>query len=179
MKIGVSLFISILFLTSLTLPAQAKRGPNIQLTPLLTNELNTVLENTEQLQQTFFHRLEVDVKPTVHKLMMSLERAKSYSTSEVSISDRQHLLRLLDAAEQKLSRLLATKGESRRKHLQEVFETLAHLPRIYSLDSKFKIFFCNRDRSSWIQSVRNPRNAQNPQNPIHPETMGNCGSTVQ
>lgn len=162
----------IVFLLILDDASAAKRGPNISLGSDLTTTLNQVLDQTVSLQKSVIQKRADESKIIIAKLVQNLDSARRLSASE-PINIRSHLLKLLNASEAKLVVLLNLRGDVFRASFREAMETVAHFPRIYRLDQKYRILFCDKDKASWVQDKTKP------QNPVSPDRWLNCGSTVE
>lgn len=150
----------------------AKRGPNIALGEHLTQSLNQIMDQSIALQTLVIEGRAERAKVVVGKIISQLESARRSSTDE-PINIRSHLLKLIQASETKLGYLIGLRGEAFRLSFKEALETMAHFPRIYKLDQRYRIFFCDKDKSSWVQIGVRPRN------PVSHEKWINCGSTVE
>lgn len=149
--------------------AQAsKRGPPIVLESNVANELNRLLNSSELVQKSVVSQDEKLIQHSLRQMIVNIDRARVVS-GIVNGNSRHHLLKILEAARYHLEYVKVSQGEQRRESFKEALAQISNLPRIYALDSKYRIFFCSKDRSSWVQSTKSP------QNPIHPQTLGGCG----
>ncbi len=150
--------------------ADARRA--IVLDESLTQEVNELLGQTVDLQTSFYNQNENEITASLNQTLKQIDDAKSASLVIEEYS-RSHLNKILDAAKSRLELTQTTQDEIRRRNLKSAFEQLAHLARIYKVDNKYRIFFCPKDRSSWVQTGWKAKN------PINPETLGSCGKAVK
>ena len=144
----------------------------IVLSQVLTSELNQLLSDSGELHRSFFNQNEESISQALSKTLKQINRAKE-SSVVIEEHSRSHLNKILDAAKGRLELTQTTEGDARRRNLKSAFEQLAHLARIYKVDRRFRIFFCPKDRSSWVKVGWKAKN------PINPETLANCGKAVK
>lgn len=63
-------------------------------------------------------------------------------------------------------------GESRRASIRELLKRVVLLTKLYNVEHPYKIFFCQSDRSVWLQRGSKPRN------PTSIDSHPNCGILV-
>ncbi len=169
--IQVRLLIVALLSVWLFSPVAGASGRSIPLNGAVTVELNELLELTTELHDSLVEKDEDLIEVSLDRIMSQLARTKKLSFA-VADHTRSHLERILEAIRIQFEMFQATDGETKRGHLKEAFYQLAHLRRIYDLDSKFRIVFCEKDRASWVQVGWKAKN------PVNPETLGSCGKVV-
>lgn len=132
---------------SLGVPAVAGQ---LSLAPALTSELNHVLNISDVLHRSLVEQNEEQTEISLREMVIQLGRARAASFM-AKPHDRRHLLRILDAAHEHFELTQSSYGDERRARLEEGFNQLANLVRVYRLDQSFGIFFCPKDRTTWIQ----------------------------
>lgn len=165
------LFIFVALLIFVTLPqAEARRSAQKMNAPsALKSELNLLLRSSVDLQVASYKRKDTAVKKAVKNL---LQRIDSTSQKVYLAKDQSpHITKILDTSRSALVRSQKVSGSARQTHLQKVFRQFVLLAQMYQLDP-FKIFFCPKDRSVWLQE------SSKPQNPVNPDTYGDCGKMV-
>lgn len=149
---------------------QARRAvQKIQIKGELRNELNALLKATVDLQQSSYKRKEKGVISSMRQLQMRLKSVakKVYLAKQQST----HLIKIINSAQLNLGKAQKARDSRRHTFLQHVFSQLVIVAQLYQLDT-YKIFFCPKDKSVWLQK------GSQPQNPVNPETFGNCGKLV-
>lgn len=121
-------------------------------------ELNAVLKTSLSLHQALVAQNEDQMELSLRDLLVELERAKSVSTA-IKPHERAHLVRILDAARDSFAAMQSAFGEERKSDLVEGYNQLVNLARIYRLNTAYGIFFCPKDKTTWIQRGNK---AQNP-----------------
>lgn len=99
--------------------------------------------------------------------------SQALRTADPDRQNKQHLDRILSEAQKSLEQFTATRGESKKQSLQNAFKQLVLIGQTYKTGEDFKFFFCNRDRSVWLQKGSKPKN------PINPDNFLNCGTRVE
>ena len=145
----------------------------LHLAPALTNELNSVLRVSDGLHKSLVSHNEEQIEMGLRDLVLQLGKAKGASHL-AKPHDRRHLVRILEAAHEQFELTQSSYGDERKARLEEGFNQIANLVRIYKLDRNFGIFFCAKDRTTWIQK------GVKPQNPFRTEgsTREPCGMRV-
>lgn len=134
----------------------------------LTKALNEVLHVSESLHRALVVQDEEKTEIAVRDILQQLEVARRYSVL-AKYHERGHLLRIIESAKEHFELTQSMYGEDRKSRMEDGFNQLVNLIRIYRLKSDFGIFFCAKDRSSWVQK------GFRPQNPFRPETLRDCG----
>lgn len=131
--------------------ARAASG-ELVLAPQLTRELNAVLQAGDDLRLTLIQQNEEQADIGIRDLLQQIDRARALSHL-AKPHERQHLLRILEAAKESFQVVQTTYGSERRGHLEDGYNQLVNLVRIYRLDRVYSIFFCPKDKTSWVQKV--------------------------
>lgn len=132
----------------------------------LRTELNNVLKSAAALQEASYKRNEGATSAAARDLLKHLDAANK--KSHFAKEQKTHLVRILTAAKENLERSRRSAGADRQTYYQKAFKQLVLIVQVYQLDP-YKIFFCPKDKSVWLQK------GSKPQNPINPETYGTCG----
>lgn len=135
----------------------------------LRAELNAVLKATVDLQESSFKGQDPKMAIAMKTLIQRIDSASA--KSHLANEQQPHILKILQAARTALEKSRRTGGRDRNTFLQKAFSQLVIVSQMYQLDS-YKLFFCPKDKSTWLQ-----RGAK-PQNPVNPETFGDCGKLV-
>lgn len=136
----------------------ATRAPaGLALSPTLTNELNQVLRAGDLLHQALVGRSDEQIEMSVRDILWHLDRARN-ALRTAKPHERAHLSRILSAARQHFEVTQTAYGEERRSRLEDGFNQLVNLVRIYRLDKSYSIFFCPKDRTTWVQKGSRGRN---------------------
>jgi hypothetical protein len=135
--------------------AQAGR---LVLAPSLANELNLILRASDVLHQSLVNQNEEQIEMGLRDVIWQIDRTKS-SLHMAKPHERGHLVRILDAAREQFEMTQTSFGDDRRSSLAEGYNQLVNLIRIYRLDRSYDIYFCPKDRTTWVQKgarVQNP-----------------------
>ncbi|MCB0356461.1 MAG: hypothetical protein KDD40_05610, partial [Bdellovibrionales bacterium] len=142
----------------------------IEVNPAIRNELNIILQNTDQLHSACIEQDEGQIELSTKNVIKSIKRA-AHNSARVQI-EITHLVKVLNAAKDKLELSQNFSGQKRLDSLKEAFKDLVQIAQVYKLDH-YNIFFCSKDKSLWLQKSSAPKN------PINPEKFGKCGRLVQ
>ncbi len=162
--------LTLTLLFSLSLHARA-RAPKIELSSPIIAKLEMILIKADELRQALVIKQDQIATARMHDLVRALSETRH--TADPDRQNKQHLDRILGEAQKSLEEFAASKGEGRRVSLQNAFKQLVLIGQTYKTKGNFKFFFCNRDRSVWIQQESKPKN------PINPENFLNCGTRVE
>lgn len=164
------LFLSAIAVGLTSLSSEARRPINkIKVQGDLKTELNSVLKASVDLQESIFKDPDPKVSQSIRKLIQKLDSASK--KAHLAKEQKTHMLKMLTAAKTALEKSRRTTGANRHTFLQTSFKQVVGLAQTYQLD-KYKIFFCPKDRSVWLQRGSKPRN------PVNPGTLGTCGKPV-
>jgi hypothetical protein len=166
----VYLFFSVIAVGLISPSSEARRPINkIKVQGELKTELNSVLKATVDLQESIFKDSDGKISQNIKKLVQKIDSASK--KTHLAKEQKTHMLKMLTAAKTALEKSRRTTGADRHTFLQVTFKQLVGLAQTYQLD-KYKIFFCPKDRSVWLQR------GNKPQNPVNPGTLGTCGKPV-
>lgn len=167
LNFGRAIFLALLFVPAISMarrPVVKNKLPNE-----LKVELNAVLKAAVDLQESSFKRSDQQTQQNIKKLLQKIGTAEKKAS--LAKTQRIHLFKMLDAARGALEKSRRTAGADRHTFMQAAFRQIVGLAQSFQLDT-YKIFFCPKDKSTWLQ-----RGAK-PQNPVNPETQGSCGKPV-
>jgi len=137
--------------------ASSASARQLSLAPALTSELNRVLNVSEALHRALVEQNEELTEISLREIVLQLGRARAASYL-AKPHDRRHLMKILDAAYEQFELSQTSYGNERWARIEAAFNQLANLVRVYKLDPSFGIFFCPKDRTTWVQKGYKPRN---------------------
>lgn len=162
--------ILLLFLAiSVSTPSWAY-GRKIKLNSVLKKELNQVLKATDELHEACYDQDEPLISAKLRQVIKAIDGANK----KIVYADTQkiHLDKLLKSAKSDLEKSQMSSGKERKDSLKSAFHQIVTIVKTYKLES-YKIFFCPKDRSVWIQKSWKAKN------PINPKKYGSCGRPVR
>lgn len=133
-------------------------GGELSLQPHLRTEINALLATYDGLHAALVSRQDEQIEIRIRDVIRQIERARSF-LSFAKPHERSHLRLLLESAHGRLELAQTAFGDQRRAYLEEAINAFVNLVRIYRVDRSYGIFFCAKDRKSWVQkgaSARNP-----------------------
>lgn len=150
-----------LFVAGLSLfraePAWAGKTGELLLAPPVMFELNQLLKASDALHKSLLSQDDEQIEMGIRDILLQIDKTKAASV-QVKPHERGHLLRILDSAHEQLELSRTSFGEQRRLHLEDGFNQLVNIVRIYRVDRQYGIFFCPKDRTTWVQTGQNPKN---------------------
>ena len=141
--------ILVLFLLCLT--AEARRAERIVLEPRTATELNVLLSAVDGLHSNLIRQDDEQVDVSLRDIEVATKNTREVS-SRMKPHERTHLMRNLESIDASVGVARNSGHSDRRDRIADIFNTTANLVRVYSVDSRFKIFFCARDKMTWIQT---------------------------
>ncbi|MBT4760410.1 MAG: hypothetical protein HOO06_01825 [Bdellovibrionaceae bacterium] len=136
----------------------------------LKTELNNLLKATDALHTACYKQnephIEAQLKNVLHKITVAHQK------SFVQKDQAMHLSKMLDAAKTQIQLAQMNLGEKRQANLKAAFRQLVQISKVYKLDP-YRIFFCSKDKSVWLQKGWRAKN------PISPQDHKNCGKLVK
>jgi hypothetical protein len=162
---------SLILVASCLIFGQTLLAGDLVLHPKLTRELNQLLRVSESLHKALVSQDEEKTEIAIRDILQQIDAVRylSQHTELIKFFERGHLLRILTTARENFELTIRTYGDERRGRVEDGFNQLVNLVRIYRLQSDFGIYFCERDRTSWVQK------GGRAQNPFRPESMRDCG----
>ena len=146
------------------------RSGKIKIDKSLKVELNHILKATSELHGACFNKNEPLIATKLKGLETRIIRAKS--SPSLYAGHVQHIVKTLNSIKETVEMSQIQNGKYREQSLKLTFEKVAQLAKVYNLD-KYRIFFCSKDKSTWIQKGWKAKN------PVHPEKFKNCGTLVR
>ena len=146
----------ILALTILLSALTANAGELLLSTPLL-GELNQVLRASDNLHKSLISQNEEQIEMSIRDMVFQLEKARMAS-QQAKPHERQHLVRIIEAAREQFELTQSAFGQERRDRLEEAYNQLVNLVRIYKVDKVYAIYFCPKDKTTWVQKGVKPQN---------------------
>lgn len=146
------------FVISVFLVAPRVEAGELFLNSQLMLEINGVLKASDTLHRSLIQQNEEQVELGLRDLIQQINRARELSYL-AKPHERQHLIRILDAAKEHFEITQTSFGSERRDRLEDGFNQLVNLVRIYKVDRSYAIYFCPKDKSTWVQTSAK---AQNP-----------------
>lgn len=138
-------------ITAALMPLAAGAGPGrLVLRSEAMNELTALLSAGDGLHTALIRQDEEQVEVALRDLETANRRVIARS-SALREHERTHLMKILDLIDEQVGVARNSGHTERRMRLFDIFGNLANLVRIYAVDSRFKIFFCSRDKLTWIQ----------------------------
>ncbi len=153
----LSLFISIGIATTIgglslvTLPSEARRIERLRIDPVTMAEISALLGQGDVLHGALIKQDDEQVEVILRDLQIAISKA-SQASHRLKVHERAHLMKILESLAENLEIARNSGSEERRERLADVFNMLANLVRIYAVESRFKIFFCSRDKMTWVQT---------------------------
>ncbi len=133
-------------------------------------ELNNLLRSSSELHTGLYKQDEPLIATQLQKVLSNLK--KTSLRTFMAEGQRPHIDKMLEASQINIETAQMQSGDKRRESLKQAFRQLVQIAKIYKLD-RYRVFFCPKDKSVWIQKSRKP------QNPIHPVKYGKCGRLVE
>lgn len=160
--------------TGLIYSTESSAKGELILNTQLTRELNHVLKMGDSVHHSLVVNDEEQTDLGLRDLLKQIDRARAVSHL-AKAHERSHLLIILDAAKEQFEQTQSAFGNERRRRLEEGFNQLVNLVRIYRLDKSYGIYFCPKDKATWVQT------GFKGQNPFQTSSGGRepCGIRVQ
>lgn len=114
------------------------------------SELTALLSAGDALHSALIRQDDEQVDVALRDLESAGRRVIAVS-SILRDHERTHLMKILEPLDELLGVARNSGHAERKQRIYDIFGSLANLVRIYSVDARFKIFFCARDRMTWIQ----------------------------
>ena len=141
-----------------------------QLEAHLTKQIEAILDTSQLLHQSLT-RNESD-QVNMHLSYMERLVVLAKQTSYHSTTNTLHLRHTLNSTQKAIEQASFYIQEAqRKKEIKKIFSQLVLLAQMYQLNSRYPIYFCDKDKSVWLQKSGKIRN------PIHPLYVY-CGAIV-
>ena len=154
----------------LPLTTSARNFGSIQVEGPLRSELNKVLKATVELHSACIEQNDQRIKSSLSAVISSIDKAGRQAS--LAEDDRMLLLKMLDSARAQLQATRMNQGDLKIEALKESFNQLVQIAQVFKLDS-YRIFFCPKDQSVWIQESLKAKN------PVNPDKYADCGNRVR
>jgi hypothetical protein len=148
-----------LILTWCTIMGQGEEAhaSRLALAAPLTSELNLILRASEALHRSLIGQNDEQIEVGLRDILWQIDRTRG-ALYLAKPHERGHLLKILDAAREQFELTQTSFGEERRERLTDAYNHISNLVRIYRLDRDYLIFFCPKDRTTWVQRGARPQN---------------------
>jgi len=123
----------------------------LALEPKVQAELTAVLVAGDTLHSALTKQDDEQVDLALRDMEHALNKSMA-ATGTLKEYQRTHLMKLLEATQEFVEVARNSSHMDRRARLVDIFNNLANFVRIYNVDARFKIFFCGRDRLTWVQT---------------------------
>lgn len=130
--------------------AQARQTERLVLEPNTMAELTALLSSGDALHASLTKQDDEQIEVALRDIEVATRRTMAVS-ARLKPYERSHLLKILEAVESNVEVARNSGHADRRDRIADVFNMMANLVRIYGVDTRFKIFFCDRDKVTWIQ----------------------------
>lgn len=143
---------ALLVLTVVTVTvANARRIERLRLESNTMAEITILLSHGDDLHSALTKQEDEQIEVTLRDIQVSIERTMLAST-KVKPHERAHLLKILESMAENVEIARNSGINERRERIADVFNMMANVVRIYGVEARFKIFFCSRDKMTWIQT---------------------------
>lgn len=132
-------------------PADARRIERLRLEPNTMAEVSILLSHGDDLHSALTKQEDEQIEVTLRDIQVSIARTMSASI-RVKMHERAHLLKILESMAENVEIARNSGLTERRERIADIFNMMANIVRIYGVDARFKIFFCARDKMTWIQT---------------------------
>ncbi len=114
------------------------------------NELNLILQSSDSLHMALVTQNEDQIEISLRDVIVQIERTRRF-TNHAKEHERIHLLRILQAAQEQFELSIGENGAQKELHLQQGLNQIVNMARMYNTDPRYAIFFCEHDKTTWIQ----------------------------
>lgn len=144
-------FIALFLLTFVLVPSQARRIERIVLEVRTAAELTVLLSAVDGLHSNLIKQDDEQVDVSLRDIEVATHNAMAVS-ARMKPHERTHLMKNLESIDASVGVARNSGHNDRRERIADIFNTTANLVRVYSVDARFKIFFCKHDKMTWIQT---------------------------
>ncbi len=130
---------------------EARRIERLRLDHLTMADISALLGQGDALHGALTRQDDEQVEVVLRDLQIAIARV-TQTSYRLKVHERAHLIKILEAMSENLEIARNSGSDERRERLADVFNMLANLVRIYAVESRFKIFFCSRDKMTWVQT---------------------------
>lgn len=144
-------FIVLFLLTFAAVSADARRVERIVLEVRTAAELTVLLSAVDGLHSNLIKQDEEQVDVSLRDIEVATHNTMAVS-ARMKPHERTHLVKYLESIDASVGVARNSGHDDRRERIADIFNSAANLVRVYSVDARFKIFFCRRDQKTWIQT---------------------------
>ena len=173
----------IVFGLMLPADASARIKQRVQVPPNLVTKFNLVLKIYEALHTALVSQNDALIETQLQALQLAvddtldaLNRGTYIDKRSIASKPFMHEKNLTDMFKSMRKYLTAAQvsyGNNKRNNLRELLRQVVFLTKQYNVSHPFKTYFCNKDRSTWLQRTGKAKN------PILANSDPNCGIVVK
>lgn len=157
MRLYVGTFLGLALGLAFFAPDRAEAG-DLVLHPTVMREMNQVIRVSDTLHSALVATDDEQIEIAIRGVIHQIDRVRTVAILAKQ-HERPHLLKILESGREQLEIAQTAYGEERRERFQQAYNQLVNVARIYKIDKSYGIFFCDKDKSSWVQRSSK---AQNP-----------------
>ncbi|MDX9731052.1 MAG: hypothetical protein RBT63_04715 [Bdellovibrionales bacterium] len=131
--------------------AQAQRAQRLVLETGTMAELTGLLSAGDALHYALTKQDDEQIEVALRDIEIATQRTMA-AANRLRLHERSHLVRILESIEENVDVARNSGHGDRRDRISDIFNMQANLVRIYGVDTRFKIFFCSRDKVTWVQT---------------------------
>ncbi len=129
----------------------------LQLESHLTKQIESILNTSQLLHQSLISEENIQIKLHLSHIASLISSASQTSYRNTKTLHLRHILQNTKKAVEQAS--LHGKRSLIRQNIKSMFDELVVLSQVYKLNSRYPIYFCDKDKSVWLQKagrIRNP-----------------------
>lgn len=130
--------------------SEARNAGRLVLEPNTMAELTALLSAGDALHVGLTKQDDEQIDVALRDIEIATRRTMAVSI-RLKPYERNHLVKILESVESNVGVARNSGHSDRRDRISDIFNMMANLVRIYGVDTRFKIFFCDRDKVTWIQ----------------------------
>lgn len=134
---------------------------DLVLHPTVMRELNQVIRVADSLHGALLLGDEEQIEIAVRGVIHQIDRVRTVAILAKQ-HERPHLLKIVESGRDHLEVAQTAYGDERRSRFQQAYTQLVNVARIYKVEKAYGIYFCERDRSSWVQKGTKGQNPFSP-----------------
>ena len=135
----------------LALPATVCMGAEKNdLRAIVMRELNQVSEAADGLHKAMVAGDERQVELAIRDVIRQIDRVRTVAIYAKQ-HERPHLLKIMEAGRNELEIAELSFDNERQSRLRQAFQQLVNIVRIYKVGRSYGIYFCDKDKTSWVQ----------------------------
>jgi hypothetical protein len=145
---GILLLSALLFLDFSHAEAKETRLP---LAREIRDPLQNVLIVNESIQVALIKQDEEALELALRDFEVAVRNAIAASRPVMKPHDRSHFVKLLSPLLETCVGIRSSGLAERRELLGQLLNGVSNIVRIYRVDPRFRVYFCPRDRLTWVQ----------------------------